>query len=191
MAIEISIYLLITLICGILLIVMALFGFDDFGGMDFDASPDVDIGHFEAGHGDMGAGLSPISLPLILSFGTCFGAFGTIFTSLGWNPVLIPIVAALVSLGISAILFFLLVKLFIQTQATTQVRFNTLVGKDAQVTIGIKPGESGQILIITDERGRTLITATSDDEISKDTIVTIQEFVGSTAVVREKKGLVV
>jgi membrane protein implicated in regulation of membrane protease activity len=139
----------------------------------------------------MGAGLSPLSLPLILSFGTCFGAFGTIFTSLGWNPVLIPIVAALVRLGISAILFFLLVKLFIQTQVTTQVRFKTLVGKDAQVTIPIKPGETGQILIITDERGRTLITATSDDEIPTDTIVTIKEFVGSTAVVRKKTGLVV
>jgi membrane protein implicated in regulation of membrane protease activity len=191
MVLEISIYLLITLICGILLIVMALFGFDDFGGMDFDTSPDVGIGHFEAGHGDMGAGLSPLSLPMILSFGTSFGAFGLIFTSMEWNPVLVPIVAALISLGISAIIFFLLVKVFIQTQANTQVRFHLLVGKDAEVTIPIKPGETGQILIITDQRGRTLITAKADDEISTGTIVTIQEFVGSTAVVRKKTGLVV
>jgi membrane protein implicated in regulation of membrane protease activity len=191
MALEISIYLLITLICGILLIVMALFGFEGLGDMDFDASPDVGVGHFEAGHGDMDVGLSPLSLPMILAFGTCFGAFGTMFTSLGWNPVLVPIVAALISLGIAAILFFLLVKLFIQTQATTQVRFNNLIGKDAQVTIQIKPGETGQILIITEERGRTLISAQADDEISTDTIVTIQEFVGSTAIVRKKTGLVV
>jgi len=191
MAIEISIYLLITLICGILLIVMSLFGFGDFGDFDFDTSPDVDVGHFEAGHGDMGVGLSPLSLPFLLSFGTSFGAFGTIFTSLGWNPVIVPIVAALISLGIATILFFILLKLFIQTQATTQVRFKTLVGKDAQVTISIKPGETGQILIITDERGRTLIAAMSEDEIPTETIVTIQEFVGSTAVVRKKTGLVV
>ena len=191
MAIEISLYLIITLICGITLIVMALFGFGDLGDMDFDASPDVDIGHFEAGHGDVDVGLSPLSLPLVLSFGTCFGAFGTIFTSMEWNPIVVAIVAALISLGISALLFFILLKAFIQTQANTQVSFKTLVGRDAQVTIPIKPGETGQILIMTEERGRTLITATSDDELSKDTLVTIQEFVGSTAVVRKKTGSVV
>ena len=190
MAIEISLYLLITLICGITLIIMALFGFGDFGDMDFDASPDVDIGHFEAGHGDVGVGLSPLSLPLVLSFGTCFGAFGTIFTAMEWSPIVVAIMAAVISLGISALLFFILLKAFIQTQANTQVSFKTLVGKDAQVTIPIKPGENGQIMIITEERGRTLIAAKSDNEIPKETIVTIQEFIGSTALVRKKTGLV-
>ena len=42
---ELSIYLVIAMICGITLIIFAIFGFGDIGdvdlGFDFDASPDV------------------------------------------------------------------------------------------------------------------------------------------------------
>jgi membrane protein implicated in regulation of membrane protease activity len=194
MVVEISIYLLICIICGIALIVMAMFGFDDVGDMDFDiggADVDIDAGHFDAGHGDFsGAGLSPLSLPLILSFGTSFGAFGAIFSSLEMNPYLVPILAGLVSIGISAVIFFLLVKLFIQTQATTQVKTHKLVGESAEVTVSVSPETNGQILIKTTERGRTLLTATSDQDIPKGSIVTITEVVGSTVVVKKKEGLV-
>lgn len=192
MVFEISIYLLICVISGIALMVMALFGFDDLGDFDLGgADVDMDVGHFEAGHGDFsGAGLSPLSLPLILSFGTSFGAFGAIFTSMEMNPYLVPLLAGVISLGVSALLFFLLVKLFIQTQATTQVKTKNLVGESAVVTIPIKPGAPGQILIKTPERGRTLLRATSDQEISKDTVITIIDVVGSTVSVTKKEGLV-
>jgi membrane protein implicated in regulation of membrane protease activity len=192
MVFDISLYLLICIICGIALMVMALFGFDDLGDFDLGgADMDLDAGHFEAGHGDFsGAGLSPLSLPLILSFGTSFGAFGAIFTSMDMNVYLVPLLAGVLSLGISALLFFLLVKLFIQTQATTQVRTRKLVGETAAVTIPIKPGVQGQILIKTPERGRTLLTATSSEEIAKDEIITIIDVVGSTVVVTKKQALV-
>ena len=192
MVLEMSLYLIIAIICGITLIIMALFGFGDMGDFDFDAGPDIDIdgGHFDGGHGDAGAGLSPLSLPLILSFGTSFGAFGTIFTSMEWNPLLVPIVAALISLGISALMFFILLKVFIQTQANTQVVYSKLAGMNAEVTIPIKPGVNGQVLVITEERGRTLITASSEEEIKTGTQVTIQKVVGSTAMVTKETGLV-
>lgn len=192
MAIEMSIYLVIAIVCGITLIVMALFGFGDIGDMDFDVSPDVDLdaGHFEGGHGDVGAGLSPLSLPLILSFGTSFGAFGTIFTSMGWNPLYVPIVAALISLGISALMFFILLKVFVQTQANTQIIYKKLEGRTAEVTVPIKPEVNGQILVITEERGRTLLTASSDEEIKPGTQVTIIKIAGSTAIVTKEMGLV-
>jgi membrane protein implicated in regulation of membrane protease activity len=192
MVLEMSLYLIIAIVCGITLIIMALFGFGDMGDFDFDAGPDIDIdgGHFDGGHGDAGAGLSPLSLPLILSFGTSFGAFGTIFTSMGWNPLVVPIIAALISLGISALMFFILLKVFIQTQANTQVVYSKMAGMTAEVTVPIKPGVNGQILVITEERGRTLITASSQEEIKTGTQVTIQKVVGSTAMVTKEMGLV-
>lgn len=190
MVFEISIYLLIALICGIALIVLALFGFGDFGDMDFDfdGGPDVDIdvGHFDAGHGDISGGLSPLSLPLVLSFGTSFGAFGVIFQSMGFSNVVTPILAGFVSLGIAALMFFILLKVFIQTQANTQVSYRALVGQEAVVTIPIKEGTAGQIRVITEERGRTLLSAQSEEEIAPDSIVTIEKFVGSIAVVNKK-----
>lgn len=192
---DISIYLLITLICGITLIIIALFGFGDIGDFDFDVSPDVDmdldVGHFEPGYGDAGAGLSPLSLPIVLSFGTCFGAFGTVFTAMEWNSWVIPVVSALLSFGVSALLFFIMLKVFVQTQANTQIRYESLVGKSAQVTIPIKPGVQGQVMVLTEERGRTLLAASSEEEIKTDSIVTIQEMVGGTAIVMiKRKGLV-
>jgi membrane protein implicated in regulation of membrane protease activity len=192
MVVEITLYLVIALVCGITLIVMALFGFGDFGDFDFDSGPDVDVGvgHFEGGYGDAGAGLSPLSFPLILSFGTSFGAFGTIFTSMGWNPLYVPIVSGLISVGISAIMFFLLVKIFVKTQVTTQVSYKNLLGKTAEVTIPIKPGVDGQILVITEERGRTLMDATSEEELKTGSKVTIHKIIGSTAMVTKETGLV-
>jgi len=190
-AFEISIYVLITLICGILLIVMGMFGFGDFGDFDLDtADIDVDAGGFDLDHGDIG-GLSPLSLPLILSFGTVFGLFGTLFQTMNMDPIYVPLLAAAISALISALLFFIMLKLFVQTQTSTTVSFKDLVGREATVTIPIRPPRVGQIMVITEERGRTLITATADEEVKTDSIVIIDRLVGSTAYVKEmKKGLV-
>jgi hypothetical protein len=191
MAFEISIYVLITLICGMLLIAMAMFGFGDFGDLDLDtADIDLDAGGFDLDHGDIG-GLSPLSLPLILSFGTVFGLFGTVFTSMDMDPIYVPLLAAAISAGISVILFLVMLKLFIHTQTSTDVSFEKLVGREAVVTIPIRPPAIGQIMVITEERGRTLITASADDDIKTDSVVIIDRLVGSTAFVKiMKKGLV-
>jgi hypothetical protein len=191
MVFEISIYVLITLVCGILLIIMGMFGFGDFGDIDLDTADfDLDGGDFDLDHGDIG-GLSPLSLPLILSFGTVFGLFGTVFTSMNVDPIYVPLMAAAISTGVSAILFLVMLKVFVQTQTSTDVSFKTLVGREATITVPIRPPKVGQIMVITEERGRTLITATADDEIKTDSIVIIDRLVGSTAYVSEiQKGLV-
>jgi hypothetical protein len=190
MAFEISIYLLICLICGILLIVMGMFGFGDFGDFDFDTGDiDLDTGDFDMGHGDMG-GLSPLSLPIMLSFGTSFGAFGVIFSSMEFDVVLVPILAALVSVGVAALMFFLMVKIFVQTQVNTSVNMAKLTGREAVVTIAIRPPEVGQIMVSTPERGRTLVTAMAEDNIPSGVNVFIVRMVDSTAHVKQEKGLV-
>ena len=190
MAFEISIYLLICLVCGILLIVMGMFGFGDFGDFDFDTGDiDVDTGDFDLGHGDMG-GLSPLSLPIMLSFGTSFGAFGVIFSSMDFDIVLVPILAAVVSVGVAALMFFLMLKIFVQTQVNTSVNMSKLTGREAVVTIAIRPPEVGQIMVSTPERGRTLVTAMAEDNIPSGVNVFIVRMVDSTAHVKQEKGLV-
>lgn len=191
MAFEISIYLLICLICGILLIVMGMFGFGDFGDFDFDTGDlDIDTGDFDMGHGDVSGGLSPLSLPIMLSFGTSFGAFGVIFSSMELDPLVVPVLAIIVSIGISALMFFVMLKVFVQTQVDTTVNLKKLVGQEAHVNVAIKPPAIGQIMITTKERGRTLITATAEDDIPSGTTVIIEKMVGSTAYVKQEKGSV-
>ena len=191
MAFEISIYLLICLICGILLIVMGMFGFGDFGDFDFDAGDlDIDTGDFDMGDGDVSGGLSPLSLPIMLSFGTSFGAFGVIFSSMDFDPLVVPVLAIIISIGISALMFFVMLKVFVQTQVDTTVDLKKLVGQEAHVTVAIKTPAIGQIMITTKERGRTLITATSEDDIPSGTTVIIEKMVGSTAYVKQEKGSV-
>lgn len=190
--IELSLYMIIAIVCGLMLIVMAILG-ADFLHLDVDSGVDHDVdvgGHFEAGHGDFATGLSPLSLPIVLSFGTSFGAFGVIFDSMDVNAYLVPVLSTIVSAVISTILFFAMVKLFVKTQATTRVNFGELLGKEAVVSIPIKPGEQGQVMLVTEARGRTLISAIADEEIPSDSIVVIEKMTGNTAIVKKKEGLV-
>jgi membrane protein implicated in regulation of membrane protease activity len=107
------------------------------------------------------------------------------------DPIYVPLLAAAISAGISVILFLVMLKLFIHTQTSTDVSFEKLVGREAVVTIPIRPPAIGQIMVITEERGRTLITASADDDIKTDSVVIIDRLVGSTAFVKiVKKGLV-
>jgi membrane protein implicated in regulation of membrane protease activity len=192
MVIELSIYLIIAIVCGVLLIVMAIFG-GDFMDMDMDMDFDVDVDvdglgtHIEPGFGDFATGLSPLSPPLLLAFGASFGAFGTIFETLGYGPIWTPLLAGVLATLMAVAIFYVLFKVFIQSQATTRVNFRTLIGKEAVVTVPIKPGEQGQILIVTEARGRTLITAISaDEEIPSDSIIIIEKMTGNIASVRKK-----
>jgi len=193
-----SLYLIIALVCGIMLIAIAFLGADfgidhdmDVGGVDHDVGGgdgSSGVEHFQGGHGDFsGAHLSPLSLPLVLAFGTAFGSFGAIFDSAGWGNVWTPTAAAGISLAISGILYFVLDKVFVQTQATSTVRYSSLIGKDATVVIPIKPGVQGQVLVITEERGRTLLTAVSSEEIPTDAPVTIEGYSGGSVKVSRKK----
>ena len=181
---EIGIYLIIALICGILLIVMAVLGGDFMDlGMDMDAGAGL---HMDAGFGDFASGLSPLSPPILLAFGASFGSFGTIFEALGFGSILTPVLSVIISLITTTFIFYLMVKVFIETQATTRVNYSEQVGREAVVTIPIRPNVAGQIMLATDARGRTLISAISDEQIETDSIVIIDRIIGNTAEVKRK-----
>jgi hypothetical protein len=179
-----SMYLFIAIICGTLLIVIALLG-GDFGvdldtDVDLDIGTDVDVGGFDAG-------LSPLSLPVVLTFGTCFGGFGAMFEALEYGKFTTPLLSAAISAGISALLYVIIERLFVKTQATSSVKLRNLIGMDAVTSIQIKEGQQGQIVVITEERGRTLLPAISEEDIGTDQTVIIESFAGEAAIVRTKK----
>jgi hypothetical protein len=178
-----SLYLIITLICGVLMMIMFLFG--DIGG---DADVDLDIGdHAEIGFGDPDVGLSPLSLPIVLMFGTSFGAFGYIFESAGLNQFIVPVASIIISLGVAGAMYVAVLKIFVRTQTSSDINLPSLVGHDAVVSIPVKEGSIGQVIVTTEERGRTILSAVSDEEIPTDSMVTITKVMGDGVFVKKKK----
>jgi hypothetical protein len=178
----VSVYLLIALFCGILMIAMFLLG--DFSG---DADVDLDMGgHAEVGFGDADIGLSPLSLPIMLMFGTSFGVFGYIFEQVIANEIVVPLISIVISAGIAAAMYVLVLKIFVKTQTSSDIRLTDLVGLDAIVSIPVKEGSIGQIIVNTQERGRTILSAVSDEEISTDSIVLITKVMGDGVFVKKK-----
>src|SRR3990172_8128879 len=108
-----------------------------------DLGFDSDVG------ADIDTGLSPLSLPIIAVFAT--GG------------------AMLVAGG----MWVVMMNVFVKTQAETKVELRDLVGTKGQVMVPIRPGQTGQILVITEARGRTLVDAVADDPISTDEHVAV------------------
>lgn len=196
---AISIYLIIALICAILLIVTValggLTGDVDVGGGDFDvagpdfdvAGPDIDVGGADIGYGDFtGPGISPLSLPVVLAFGTTFGGIGAVLEQIGMDVFIIPVIAIFVSIAVAGGMYMLVVKVFVKTQTSSMVDMQALIGEDGTVTVAIKPGMTGQVLVVTEARGRTLLAAVADEGIPTDTTVRVTGIVGNGVRVERK-----
>jgi len=189
----ISIYLIIAIVCAILLVIsVALGGLADhdfdMGGHDIDlGGADADVGGPDMGYGDFqGAGISPLSLPIVLAFGTTFGSVGALLEQAEYNPYFVPLLAVIASAAVAGIMYFAISKMFVKTQASSNVNPRLLIGRDATVTVAIQKGKVGQVLVVTEERGRTLVPAIADEMIPTDTAVLISEIVGGSAKVRRK-----
>ncbi|MEK6987672.1 MAG: hypothetical protein AABX97_06190 [Candidatus Thermoplasmatota archaeon] len=157
----------------VLLLLVLVMG--DIGGVDFDHDVPSDVG----------TGLSPLSLPILAAFGTAFGGFGTIFEVLNfgvlWTPLLAAIFAGLVGGGMYVLMF----NVFVKTQAETRVDLTELVGYKGQVLVPIRTGQPGQVVVITEARGRTLLQAIADQEIGTDEHVVIESVVGNSVKVHK------
>ncbi len=161
-------YTWVMIIFLMLLILVLILG--DIGGLDFDH----DIGL------DVDTGLSPLSLPIVAAFGTAFGGFGTILETLGFGSIITPVLAAVFAILVAGVMYVVMVNLFVKSQAETRVDLATLVGYKGQVMIPIKPGQPGQIVVVTQARGRTLLQAISDDPIGTDEHVVVDSIVGNS-----------
>src|SRR2546421_4128704 len=116
----------------------------DIGGIDFD--------HDISPYGDLG--LSPLSLPIVASFGAAFGGFGTIFEVLGFGSIVTPILAAVFAVLVSGGLYVVMLNLFVKSQAETPVDLATLARYKGQGTVPIRPGQPGQLVVATAARRR-------------------------------------
>ena len=179
----ISVYVWVALISLVFLILLASLGHYGFGvGHDVDVGGGVDhdFGQFT------GPGVSPLSPPLLAAFGTTFGSVGALLEAVAINPILVALGAALVAFVVALGLFFLIQRYLVEAQTSSDVVPETLVGRDATVLIPISAGQNGQILVITEERGRSLFPATAREEIPRDAHVEIIGFMGGVANVRKK-----
>lgn len=171
--IGISIYLFIAIICFVLMFMVVFLG--DFVDFDFDADVDMDYGSFG------GAGVSPMSLPVLLSFGVGFGAFGALFES--WDIMdarFIPVIAGFFGIGFAGVVFIFFAKVLIGGEASQVVTKADLMGKVARVSIPLDPGELGQVVVNTEARGRTQMDAVANESIPVDASVKIISVEGTT-----------
>ncbi|MBN1390014.1 MAG: hypothetical protein JXA22_05170 [Candidatus Thermoplasmatota archaeon] len=160
----------------VLLLMMISGGLDlgvDGGDMDLDTGADLGGGH------DLGV----LSLPIILSFTTAFGATGAILTYFDVNRVATPFISAIGALSLAGILFLVVNYFFKHFQSDSTVRFNDLVGSKASVTVPISPGQEGQIVLFTEQRGRTLIPAVSSRKLPNNAQVVITGVSGDAVTV--------
>ena len=158
-----------------------------FGGLDFGfGGVDIEMGGVDFDVGDMDAG-GGVGLPLILSFVSAFGWFGAILTYMKIHIVLTPIISIIAALGISLILFLLTRYFLKHFSSDSTVKFRSLIGKKGSVSVPIRPGEEGQIVVFTDQRGRTIIPAVSDKRILNNAEVVIVGIIGDAVKVMSKR----
>ena len=178
----VSIYLLIMVIFALLLFVVLFLGDFDVGDVDVDLDVDGDM-DIDAS-GGIGHGPSAFSLPVILSIGTAFGAFGVIFEAYGWDPITIPVIAMILAIGVGVLVFVGIWKMFKATESTTRVNFDDMIGLKAVVSIPIRDGAEGQIVVTPPNRGRMTVAAMADYDIERDEPVRIVELIGDVMKVK-------
>jgi hypothetical protein len=166
--VSVSIYTVIMFVFLIFLLIVVILG--DIG--DF-----LDIGGADT---DVDTGLSPVSLPVLGVFGTAFGAYGTLIETLALGSLLTAVLAlALAGLTAGGV-WLLMLNIFVKTQAETKVNLADIVGFKGQVIIPIKPGHPGQVVVITEARGRTLLQAIAEETIGTDEHVVVDSVVGNS-----------
>jgi membrane protein implicated in regulation of membrane protease activity len=162
-------YAAIGLASLVILIIMLVFGgldFDfDFGDVDVDIDTGMDVGL------DGGPGF--FSLPILLGFFTGFGGIGALLTYYEVNAIATPFIAGLGAILIASILFLIINYFFKHFQSDSTVRFNDLIGRKASVSVPISPGQEGQVVLFTEQRGRTLVPAVSQKSLPNNAQVVI------------------
>lgn len=162
---------------GLLFLLVMLFIGEIFGG-------DHDL-HVEADHGevDHGSGPSIFSARIIASFLTAFGVGGVVARYYALpHPVAsgIGVVSGVVLAG----LVYQFAKILYSQQASSEIHMTALVGRTAEVTIGIPEGGVGQVtLTVGGERTMHIARPGDGHRIPPGTEVVITALRGDSVVV--------
>jgi hypothetical protein len=153
--------------------------FSDIGGDDIT----IDAGgHFDVGHAH------PVSGTTVATFITGFGGGGIVGHFVLDRPTLESLLIATVSgFALSAAAYGVLSIVFRHTQAGGEFHLGDLAGSEAEVTLGIPAGGTGQVAILVKGQ-RELASARASDgtAIPKNHGVVIERVVGSTLYVKPR-----
>lgn len=174
-------YGLVTVVCGVILFLMALSGADH--DIDMDADVDIDADVDVDGLGAAGPGM--LNLKLILIFLIGFGICG--FLSAYFHTRTHHVILALVGgVAIWYVSYQALSWLYRQ-QSSSHVRGASFVGREAKVTVPIPKGGSGEVYARVDGTNKSMyFSARAQDgekEYGKGQAVTIKSVEGNTAIV--------
>ncbi|HEU4391927.1 MAG TPA: hypothetical protein VFV34_29340 [Blastocatellia bacterium] len=167
-----TVFLSIAAIGFLFLLVSVIFG--DLFGHDFDHGFDHDMDHG-------GPGL--LSPRIISVFITAFGGVGAIAISQGYR--VFPASAFGVAAGfvLGGLVYFFARFLYSQ-QATSTISTSDLVGRTAQVIVGIPAKGVGQVRCLVGETMIDKIARSSDGgEIASNSVVKIEQIVGESVIV--------
>ena len=173
------IYGLITVVCGIVLFLMAILGHDM--DLDADIDADIDLGGMDAS--DV-SGPGIFSLKLILIFLIGFGICGFVSRYLGWSGSFI--IGLIGGLAIWYICYKALCWLYKQ-QSSSQISNTSFIGREAKVTVPIPKGGTGEIYSKIKGTEKSIYLNARSEEPQKEFIrgntVTIKSIEGNTATV--------
>ncbi len=162
--------LLVIGVIGLLFLLVSLIVGDVFEAMGFDFGLDAshDFGIFDS--------------RVIAVFLTAFGGFGAIGAMLDYGAFGASLFGLLGGAAFGAIVFYF-GKLLYSQQSSSSVSAESLIGRTAQVIVGIKPDGLGQISCrVGEERIEKLARTTSGEEIKAGQLVRI-ESIGSDSVI--------
>lgn len=145
-------------------------------GLNFDLNLD--------GNGDFGLFDSRV----ISIFLTAFGGFGAIGVSLGFGALVSSFFGILGGAFFGALVFYFGRFLYRQ-QASSSVTEEDLIGRTAQVVVGILPNQIGQIAVrIGEERLEKIARTRDGSEIKTGEIVRIESVAGEAVIVSVDNG---
>ena len=167
---------------GFLLLAGMLVLGDIFGG---DHEVHVEHGGFD--HGDAG-GPSIFSIRVMASFLTAFGVGGVIARYYGLSHPAASGIGVASGLVLSG-LVYQFAKILYSQQASSEVHMTSLVGKTAEVSVGIAEGGVGQIMVtLGGERSEHIARSADGHAVSRGTEVVITALRGDSVIVARPAG---
>ena len=161
---------------GFLFLLISLLVGDVFDALGFDFNLDAshDFGIFDS--------------RVIAVFLTAFGGFGVIGTTLGYGAAASSAFGVLGGAIFGAIVFYF-GKLLYNQQSSSSVSEKDLIGRSAQVVVGIKSDALGQISCrVGEERVEKLARTASGEEIKAGQLVRIESIGSDSVIVRADDG---
>lgn len=163
---------------GFLFLLLSLIVGDIFDAIGFEFGANLDASH------DFGLFDSRV----IAIFLTAFGGFGAIGVSLGFGALASSFFGILGGAFFGALVFYFGRFLYRQ-QSSSSVSEEDLIGRSAQVVVGIPPNQIGQITCrVGEERVEKIARARDGAEIKIGAIVRIESITGDAVIVSVDNG---